>query len=67
MPLDPFADFSRRAWIACPNCAHGSGCPACQDKRNCSEHWQYLLSNQGSRLYLQCRTCTHLWQHDTRA
>jgi hypothetical protein len=28
--------------------------------------WQYLLSNQGTVVHLQCRDCGHLWTTDTR-
>ena len=27
LPIDPDADRSRRAWVACPACHHGDGCP----------------------------------------
>ncbi|SDK00865.1 hypothetical protein SAMN04487820_103395 [Actinopolyspora mzabensis] len=65
MPIDPFADIGRRAWIDCPSCHHGRDCSECLRGRSCSDHWQYLLSNSGTLLYLQCPSCTHLWQHDT--
>jgi len=29
-------------------------------------HWQYLLSNQGMIVRLQCPGCGHLWSTDTR-
>ena len=41
------ADKARRAWLPCPNCRHDHGCHDCKSERNCSTHWQYLLSNQG--------------------
>jgi len=66
LPIDPQADSARRAWLSCPNCHHGNGCPECQSHRNCSTHWQYLLSNRGTLIYLQCPTCGHLWDTDTR-
>jgi hypothetical protein len=66
MPVDPFADPARRAWLDCPKCGHDSGCAACASGKNCDVHWQYLLTNRGSVLHLQCPTCTHLWSHDTR-
>lgn len=66
MPLDPFADRARRAWLDCPNCFHGKDCPACQANRTCAQHWQYLLASSGSRVQLQCPSCTHLWEHDSR-
>lgn len=66
LPIDPHADSSRRAWLPCPNCHHGADCPECQSNRNCSAHWQYLLSNIGTVVYLQCPTCGHLWDTDTR-
>ncbi|RZL77923.1 MAG: hypothetical protein EOP32_23510 [Rhodococcus sp. (in: high G+C Gram-positive bacteria)] len=65
-PIDPTADFSRRAWLPCPNCDHGSGCDPCGSGRNCDRHWQYLLSNQGTNVHLQCPDCAHLWNIDTR-
>jgi YVTN family beta-propeller protein len=64
-PLDPDADPSRRAWLACPNCDHGSGCLECQGTRNCGIHWQYLLTNSGTQVFLQCPTCFCLWTVDT--
>jgi hypothetical protein len=67
MLRDPFADIARRAWLPCPNCDHGDECATCQDNRTCDEHWQYLLSNQGPVVHMQCPTCLHLWQRDTRA
>ena len=33
---------------------------------NCATHWQYLLSNQGTVVHLQCPDCGHLWSTDTR-
>jgi YVTN family beta-propeller protein len=65
LPIDPAAHSSRRAWLPCPNCNHGHGCPQCQDNHNCQIHWQYLLNNEGTRVSLQCPTCTHLWTVDT--
>jgi mRNA-degrading endonuclease toxin of MazEF toxin-antitoxin module len=47
LPIDPTADRSRRAWLACPCCDHGAKCGDCRDRRNCDTHWQYLLSNKG--------------------
>ena len=52
LPIDPTADPSRRAWLACPACDHGRDCAVCQDRRNCRDHWQYLLSNQGAVVHL---------------
>ena len=66
LPIDPHADSSRRAWLPCPNCNHGASCPECESHRNCANHWQYLLSNTGTLVYLQCPTCAHLWNIDTR-
>jgi hypothetical protein len=66
MPLDPFADRARRAWLDCPNCRHGRECATCQAGRTCAQHWQYLLTNEATLLHLQCPTCTHLWSYDTR-
>lgn len=65
MPLDPSADRARRAWLPCPNGDHGSA--ACVDCRagTCPRHWQYLLSNKGTRVFLQCPDCTRLWDVDT--
>lgn len=66
LPIDPTADPSRRAWLACPACDHGRDCAVCQSRRNCRDHWQYLLSNQGAVVHLQCPHCAHLWSTDTR-
>jgi hypothetical protein len=66
MPLDPSADAARRAWLPCPNCHHGAGCEDCAEGRTCGRHWQYLLGNTGRVLHLQCPTCAHLWDVDTR-
>jgi hypothetical protein len=66
MPLDPFVDIARRAWLPCPKCNHGKNCLVCQAKRTCDKHWQYLLANKGSLVHLQCPTCTHLWEFDGR-
>ncbi|ORW91718.1 hypothetical protein AWB92_17760 [Mycobacterium sp. IEC1808] len=63
--IDPDADPSRRAWLACPNCDHGAGCADCQSGRNCATHWQYLLKNAASRVFLQCPTCLCTWTVDT--
>ncbi len=63
--IDPSADPSRRAWLACPNCDHGAGCAECQSRRNCGTHWQYLLKNTASRVFLQCPTCFCMWTVDT--
>jgi positive regulator of sigma E activity len=66
MPLDPSADRARRAWLRCPNGDHGSaGCGDCAAGRSCATHWQYLLGNRGSRVYLQCPDCTQLWDVDS--
>jgi hypothetical protein len=69
LPIDPQADRSRRAWLPCPACDHGSkrgpGCGDCSGERNCATHWQYLLSNQGTRVHLQCPSCAHLWSINT--
>jgi hypothetical protein len=65
LPIDPSADRARRAWLECPNCRHGAGCSDCQLQRNCSEHWQYLLSNNAAVVHLQCPGCAHLWSVDT--
>lgn len=67
LPIDPDADFSRRAWLECPNCDHGAACGACQSGRNCSTHWQYLIGNNAAVVHLQCPSCTHLWSLDTGA
>ncbi|MFE7423620.1 hypothetical protein [Rhodococcus sp. NPDC057529] len=66
LPIDPTADFSRRAWLPCPGCDHGSSCGDCGSGRNCHRHWQYLLSNQGTTVHLQCPDCTQVWSIDTR-
>ncbi len=51
--------------MACPNCDHGAGCLECQSRRNCATHWQYLLRNTASRVFLQCTTCYCVWTVDT--
>jgi hypothetical protein len=66
LPIDPDADRSRRAWLACPSCDHGAGCGDCRNGRNCHTHWQYLLSNAAAVVNLQCPSCAHLWSYDTR-
>ena len=66
-PIEPCADPSRRAWLACPNCEHGAGCPQCQSRRNCATHWQYLLKNSGTQAFLQCPGCFCVWTVDTAA
>ncbi|OBI69441.1 hypothetical protein A5706_10540 [Mycobacterium sp. E796] len=53
--------------MACPNCDHGAGCRECQSRRNCATHWQYLLKNTASRVFLQCPTCFFAWTVDTAA
>ena len=58
-------DPRRRAWVACPACRHGDGCPDCESGRNCFVHWQYLIRNEGPRVFLQCPTCAHWWIADT--
>jgi hypothetical protein len=65
LPIDPTADRARRAWLRCPSCRHGGDCGPCIDDRNCDDHWQYLLSNRGTLLNLQCVDCGHLWSTDT--
>jgi hypothetical protein len=67
LPIDPDADKSRRAWLACPSCDHGAACGDCRSGRNCHTHWQYLLGNSAAVLHLQCPTCAHLWSLDTSA
>ena len=66
-PIEPDADPSRRAWLACPNCDHGAGCPECQRRRNCATHWQYLLRSKATRVFLQCPACYCVWTVDTAA
>jgi hypothetical protein len=66
LPIDPQADKGRRAWVDCPRCADNQDCEPCNDRRTCLDHWRYLLSNNGRRLHLQCPSCAHLWEHDTR-
>ncbi|MFF5428683.1 hypothetical protein ACFY5K_01210 [Streptomyces griseofuscus] len=65
LPLDPQADTGRRAWVTCPNCSDHQGCATCEERRRCTRHWHYLLSNTGSMLHLQCPTCTYVWDHET--
>ena len=67
LPIDPDADKSRRAWLACPRCEHGAACGECRSGRNCDSHWQYLLGNDAAVVHLQCPSCAHLWSMDTRA
>jgi hypothetical protein len=64
LPIDPHADISQRAWLRCPRCRHSVGCPECDNGHNCGTHWQYLLSNNGPLLFLQCPACTELWEFD---
>jgi hypothetical protein len=66
-PIDPTADRSRRAWLPCPGCNQSAGCADCADRRNCADHWQYLLSNQATVVHLQCPGCGHLWSTDTHS
>jgi hypothetical protein len=66
LPIDPTADRARRAWLPCPLCDHGRDCAVCHSDRNCGTHWQYLLSNQGTVVHLQCPDCAYLWSTDTR-
>ena len=65
LPIDPHADPSRRAWVACPACRPGDCCTDCESGRNCFVHWQYLIRNEGPRVFLQCPTCAHWWIADT--
>jgi hypothetical protein len=68
LPLDPSADPARRAWLRCPNSDHGAAeCIDCRAGRTCTRHWQYLLGNKATRLYLQCPDCAQLWEIDTAA
>jgi hypothetical protein len=66
MPLDPSADIARRAWLPCPECDHGRECVDCVEGRTCVQHWQFLLGNTACVVHLQCPTCAHLWDFDTR-
>ena len=66
LPIDPHADPTRRAWLQCPHCDHGSSCSDCKSGRNCGIHWQFLVANDGPVVFLQCPGCTHLWEFDTR-
>ncbi|MEV0963073.1 MULTISPECIES: hypothetical protein [unclassified Streptomyces] len=66
LPIDPQADIARRAWLPCPACDDARDCATCADRRNCVEHWRYLISNQGAVVHLQCPGCTHMWSVDTR-
>ncbi|WP_406864339.1 hypothetical protein ABZO31_29415 [Streptomyces sp. HUAS MG47] len=65
LPIDPHADRARRAWVACPGCDDARGCGPCEERRNCSEHWRYLIANKGPEVHLQCPNCTHTWTLDT--
>ena len=66
LPIDPTADRARRAWLACPRCDHGAPAPTARARRTAPTHWQYLLSNQGTVVHLQCPDCGYLWSTDTR-
>ncbi|MFE1556237.1 hypothetical protein ACFW6V_14820 [Streptomyces sp. NPDC058734] len=65
LPLDPQAEIGRRAWVPCPGCEDTRDCEPCAERRACSRHWRYLLSNKGSLLHLQCPGCTHVWTHES--
>jgi hypothetical protein len=67
LPIDPTADPGRRAWLPCPSCGRPDRCGDCHGPTNYGAHWQYLLSNEGTLVHLQCRDCGHLWSTDTRA
>lgn len=66
LPIDPTADRGRRAWLPCPSCDHRGQRGDCRSTKNCADHWQYLLSNEGTQVHLQCKDCGHLWSTDTR-
>ncbi|MFF9867572.1 hypothetical protein ACF1G0_19475 [Streptomyces sp. NPDC013953] len=66
LPIDPQADRARRAWVPCPGCDDARDCVTCAERRNCSDHWRYLIANEGARVHLQCPGCTHTWILDTR-
>ncbi|MCX4725803.1 hypothetical protein ACIPW9_11605 [Streptomyces sp. NPDC090052] len=66
LPIDPQADSSRRAWVACPVCDDARHCATCASRRNCFEHWRYLISNKGPVAHLQCPRCTHMWSLNSR-
>ncbi|MFF3359750.1 hypothetical protein ACFYWN_46020 [Streptomyces sp. NPDC002917] len=66
LPIDPQADVARRAWLACPVCDDARHCEPCADRRNCGEHWRYLISSNGPVVHLQCPRCTHMWSVNTR-
>jgi hypothetical protein len=66
LPIDPSADRGRRAWLPCSRCNHGARCSDCRTAKNCATHWQYLLSNEGMLVHLQCPDCGHLSSIDTR-
>ncbi|MGD9528109.1 hypothetical protein [Pseudonocardia sp.] len=63
--IDADALAGRRAWLACVRCDDGAACAHCRDSRTCEEHWRYLLSAEGRRLFVQCPECRHRWWHDT--
>jgi hypothetical protein len=65
LPIDPWAERSRRAWVACPNCDDARDCHRCRERLTCAEHWRYILGFRGSVLRLQCPGCAHLWEHET--
>ncbi|WP_406348468.1 hypothetical protein OHA44_21860 [Streptomyces sp. NBC_00144] len=66
LPIDPQADSCRRAWVACPVCDDARHCATCASRRNCFEHWRYLISNKGPVAHLQCPRCTHMWSLNSR-
>ncbi|WP_406416794.1 hypothetical protein OH809_37570 [Streptomyces sp. NBC_00873] len=66
LPIDPQADVARRAWMACPVCDDARHCGTCADRRNCADHWRYLISTKGPVVHLQCPQCTHMWSVNTR-
>ena len=68
MPIDPHADRFPARVAALPTAASGAAtqCAECRSSRNCGTHWQYLLSNQATRVNLQCPGCATLWSIDTR-
>jgi hypothetical protein len=65
LPIDPYAEIGRRAWIPCPNCDDARDCAACRQRRTCDVHWRYLLAHTGSILHLQCPGCAYMWKHET--
>ena len=64
LPINPDADRSRRCCHA-PPIITATAARTARAARNWSIHCQYLLWNEGPRVFMQCPTCAHLWTADT--